>query len=616
LPPTALEVLRTAAVFGREFGAALLAEVLGRSEADTLAALDEAARARLLQEDPERRLHYRFVHLLVRDVLYENLGAHPRAQLHWRIATVLEAHHRGAANIRSELAHHFSATGTRAGTEKAIDSHSEAAAVAAARFDHASSLAHYGSALELLASLPEATPARRCDLQLSMARQALQAGFSENAGALWLAAAEQARAIPDPLRLRSAALELAAAFHSHGHVLWPVHGKAMQLLEDAAALADPDDAIARARLCARLAQLLELIGQGTRADEVAGRAFGLARDAGDTSLIVDVLSLQRTRLIGTPEASTRARIAGEILQHAERAGDGAALLHSHVALASDLAELGRFEEWEACVAAHARLARRLNSPEGKALVHRNHAMRALMLGRFAEARAVTQQALRFAEHCEPRVASELFAIAGATMLETAEPLTGVHDQLQLRAGLGLGWYTAEIVFLTVQQRRDLVAQKLGPAMDRIRPRRWRSESWQVSAAMLSEGIAFAHDRRHAEEALDWLQDFEPLQVLSGSGGLYFGPFRRYLGLLQATLGQWREASELLEESLRAMQAFGAAPWIVRLHLDLSWLHLRRGAMNDRKTAASHAQAGLSLAESFDMAMLKRVARRRVEDCLG
>jgi AAA ATPase domain/SEC-C motif len=99
--------LRVAAVAGTTFSFLLLERVLGES-ADVLTALDEAVAAGLLTE----ALHgdYVFVHALVRETIYEQLGAARRIRLHRQVGEALEA--LDPQTDIETLAHHFARAAT------------------------------------------------------------------------------------------------------------------------------------------------------------------------------------------------------------------------------------------------------------------------------------------------------------------------------------------------------------------------------------------------------------------------------------------------------------------------------------------------------------------------
>ncbi|HVA91913.1 MAG TPA: AAA family ATPase [Chloroflexota bacterium] len=89
LPEGAQEMLRAAAVVGRVAERRVLAAMTQRTGEQLLDALDGACRVGLLDE--EDHTSYRFVHDMVREVVYGDLGAGRRAALHQRAGEALES---------------------------------------------------------------------------------------------------------------------------------------------------------------------------------------------------------------------------------------------------------------------------------------------------------------------------------------------------------------------------------------------------------------------------------------------------------------------------------------------------------------------------------------------
>ncbi|HXT45743.1 MAG TPA: AAA family ATPase [Pseudonocardiaceae bacterium] len=89
LPPATLEVLKVAAVLGREFSVAELATVTGRSAVTLLPELDAALRAGLLCQTSTGGLAFR--HELIREAIYYDLAVPLRMGIHREIAKSLTA---------------------------------------------------------------------------------------------------------------------------------------------------------------------------------------------------------------------------------------------------------------------------------------------------------------------------------------------------------------------------------------------------------------------------------------------------------------------------------------------------------------------------------------------
>lgn len=102
LSPRAFELLAAGAVLGQDFAYRDLCAVAALDEAQELGALDELLAARLLVEQPDATLPYRFAHDRVRDVVYTEAGDARRRLLHRRALAYLEGQHASP----DKLAHH------------------------------------------------------------------------------------------------------------------------------------------------------------------------------------------------------------------------------------------------------------------------------------------------------------------------------------------------------------------------------------------------------------------------------------------------------------------------------------------------------------------------------
>jgi class 3 adenylate cyclase len=104
LSEVANDMLRVAAVIGRDFDAATVVAAGALSRDDVLSALDEALAPGLVREISSAPGRYAFAHALVRQTLVEEISGPLRARLHWRIGEVLAAS--GTATSLT-VAHHL-----------------------------------------------------------------------------------------------------------------------------------------------------------------------------------------------------------------------------------------------------------------------------------------------------------------------------------------------------------------------------------------------------------------------------------------------------------------------------------------------------------------------------
>lgn len=146
LEDAVVNLLRVAALFGRAFELAPLAQAVGQDADQVEQSLLAAVRGQLVRPQPEGR--YSFTHELLRETLIADLGSVRRRALHQAIGEALET--RGgppSAQRLADLAYHFVAAGepTR-GVPSALSAGEHALHTSAA----AEAVAHFRTALQLL----------------------------------------------------------------------------------------------------------------------------------------------------------------------------------------------------------------------------------------------------------------------------------------------------------------------------------------------------------------------------------------------------------------------------------------------------------------------------------
>jgi DNA-binding CsgD family transcriptional regulator/tetratricopeptide (TPR) repeat protein len=246
LPELAREVLKVAAVAGRQVGHQLLVAATGRPEAEVEEGLREAIAAQLLVMDPASE-SYRFRHALLQEVVYGDLLPGERSRLHATYARLLAD--RGPA---AELAHHCLAAHDLPGALAALV---RAAADATAVFAPAEAMHHLDHAIELWERVPDAAAVAGLDrvaLLLLAAEAASNSGEFRHAVSLAREAVAEVEGSPDRPRVASALERL-------GYYLlaFPDMDEVMAICRRAAELVDVDPPTAlRARIGGWMARAL------------------------------------------------------------------------------------------------------------------------------------------------------------------------------------------------------------------------------------------------------------------------------------------------------------------------------------------------------------------------
>ncbi|HEX6151339.1 AAA family ATPase [Nocardioides sp.] len=289
---TGRQVLSAAAVMGRSFDVDTVREVSGRTDEETVVALEELVRRGLLRE---REDDYDFAHDLVRGVVLDETSLARRRLLHARAAAV-------AGTPPAVAARHLQL----AGQDLAAAHASRAAAdEAAAVFAHAEAADHLRAALAL--GHPDRTSAL-----LALAEE--QTVLGEYADAL--VSLETAAAASDPSDLAEVEHRLGRLQHRRGE-----YALARAHLEAALAGLPDERVAARAALTADLSLTAYSLGELEAAQGLALSAQGLAEQAADVRSqcqVQNLLGILATAA-GEPEAALAPLERGLVL--AEQADD-------------------------------------------------------------------------------------------------------------------------------------------------------------------------------------------------------------------------------------------------------------------------------------------------------
>jgi DNA-binding SARP family transcriptional activator/Tfp pilus assembly protein PilF len=249
---TARQVLAAAAVIGRSFDVGTVRAASGRSEEETVGALEELVGRGLVREGS---FDYDFGHERLRTLVYEETSLARRRLLHGRAADAL-------IGPAAAIARHLRLAGRDA---EAAEAYARAADDARALFANAEALEHLRAAL----ALGHADPAR-----LHAAIGDLHTLRGDYADAL--ASYETAAAHCPPEQLAGLEHRIGQVHHRRGE-----RALATSHFEAALVAAAKSDLGARARITADLSLTAHDDDDAARAAELAERARDLAEQAGD-----------------------------------------------------------------------------------------------------------------------------------------------------------------------------------------------------------------------------------------------------------------------------------------------------------------------------------------------
>lgn len=146
---TERQILQTAAVIGRACGFQLLQTVSGRSDEETITALEAALAHLLLIEEPPD-LDYDFSHHKLRDLILEEMSLARKRLLHRRVAKALTTQHGAAEKTPSEISARIAGHYEQAGMDRSAAAYYfQAGDYARSLFANREALQHFLTAMAL-----------------------------------------------------------------------------------------------------------------------------------------------------------------------------------------------------------------------------------------------------------------------------------------------------------------------------------------------------------------------------------------------------------------------------------------------------------------------------------
>jgi DNA-binding SARP family transcriptional activator len=571
--------LTVAAVIGHRFGAGLVGRVTGLGEHAALKGLESACAARLVTELPDGG--FAFIHDLVREAIYAQLGANRRALLHQAIADGLEALAPGSV---AELARHYRAAGPSV-RGKAVHYAVRAAQAAAAQLAHDDAARHYDDALS---ALPPGEPAAsRGPLLLALGTARRRAGDPRARTAFHSAAAE-ARKNGDTLLLAQAALGMAATWAPTGTV---DPERTALLLEALAALPAGQDQLTAQLLSALARARYWEADQAPRA-QLSAQAVAIARHLGDPATLATCLDAHNSSTWAPGNAAARRDTAREITGLAASAGEPELAVHGHAWGITAALELGDRDALDRELAAYAALAGELRQPRYRWYAQSRQAMRAIMTGDFAGGERIAGDGRDIASRAgEPDAENLLVAVLFPVWIEQPD-----NRSARARLSSAIDSASNDRVRDTLACARLLWETATGADPARYRARlqsvgdqiaRPRDMHWAFNMACLASTAARQQDKPQAARLADVLEPYAATGIVWAGAAAFFGSAAHWLGVLATTLGRHQQAEQYLATALALHQRLGAAPWVARTHGHIVITRPRRSRAVGQDCAPRH-----------------------------
>jgi DNA-binding CsgD family transcriptional regulator/tetratricopeptide (TPR) repeat protein len=598
--------LELASLVGTSFASGFLSRASGAEPERVVGLLDEAVRAQLLDRSADRPGWFRFPHALVRETLFEGMGAVDRLRNHRRIAQTLEREWQEApmegATTMLRLASHWQEAGDG---PRAIRYATMAASEANKQLGYEEAGRLYRLALGQ-AVTGGLDAGGRCELLLDLATAEYRCGNVRLAMEAFVQAAELAR--------RSGRLSLLAGAPLIVQDIGDpeVNASVLRACEGVLAGGDGLDDEVRARLLAQRAAALCESGRLEEALPDSGRAMELAERSGDTELLAAVLPARHLALAGPDWPRERLDLAERALALARSQAAPIQELWARAWRTDAFWELGDIASVDAELERLASLTHSLRNPLAKWLVRRLQAARALMAGRYEEAAALSEEATAAVPR-ESFVARLLhLSFMAAVNADRGEWMDSQRWVVQARPST-ITWSLLSWSLLSAGRRDDaLVYYEQARGSLRRVP---RDSRWMPTMVFLTEVASQLEDREAAEICYRQLLPFEDRFATSGGGTVAcLGSVALFLGMAAMTLGQFDDSQGHLRRAIQRNTAVGARPWAARAELAMADLLRRQGRA--RGQALDLAQRAARTAGALGMKVLRTRAQVVIDDLVA
>ncbi|MGO9333008.1 MAG: ATP-binding protein [Acidimicrobiales bacterium] len=567
-------VLAAASVLGLEFPEDVLFETLDLPEATVLGALDAAVAAGILIDLRSVRRAMRFVHALVANAMYSEIGPSSRARMHERVVRALtedgESLH---PDVVLQLARHCALAGL---PEDALHWSVSAGDHAFEHLAPTEAAQHYQVALDAAEALHR-PDAQRADLLVRLGHAQYRAG-DPRAQANLVRGAKLARRSGQSQTLIRAAL-VADLGVLRVDSLAREHS---EVVESALQVADPADTATYARLLAVLSKSLTFTPDVGRRVALAHRALLLAEESDDATLLAGVAPAVLAALWAPGNERLRNEVAARALSAAEASGDP--LLQFSV---NHAARQVAIESGDPVMAAHTltRLrvtAHNVGEPYLRWLIVLCDTFEAMMEGRLSDAETLAAEALDFGLQIGAPDAFAMYAaqffVLGTFAGRHGELLPLVEQAARENPSV-LPFKLAYGIICVAVGQADAAREILHEGMESGFAELPIDNFWMTSVIAYVIIAIELDDRDAAAQLLPLIEPYAA--EISFNGVTSQGPVGAYAGKLASLLGRYDEAEHHLRAALATATAFG---WTYHRATTLFALaqarHRRLGALDE------------------------------------
>ncbi len=542
-------VLAAASLLGAEFSEDVLIDTLDLPEATVLEALDAAVAAGILINLRSVRRSMRFVHALVANAMYSEIGPSSRARMHERIVRVLAREDKPLhPDVVLQLARHCALAGLPDETLHWSISAGDYA------FDHLAPIEaarHYRVALDAAEAMHQ-PDAQRADLLVRLGHAQYRAG-DPSAQATLVQGANLARVSGQNESLIRAALAADLGIARMDRFAQEYS----EVVEAALAVADPADVATYSRLLALVSMSLVYTPDLERRQSLAHQALRLAEESGDPAIVAGVAPPVLTALWAPGNEGLRNQVAARTLAAAEASGDPLLQFRVNFAARQVAIESGDPVMASRTLVRLRATATAVGEPHLDWVVLLCEIFDATMTGRLADAEALAAEALDFglqigAPDAFAMYAGQFFVLC--TFAGRHGELFPLVEKAVSENPALLPFRLAYGIICTAVGRADAAREILNEGMGSGFADLAVNNFWMTSVIGYVIIALELGDREAAEKLLPVIEPHAA--EISLNGVTSQGPVAAYVGKLESLLGRYSEADHHLRSALATATAFG------------------------------------------------------------
>jgi len=560
LPDECNELLRVAAVYGRQFTAREIAAAADCDMHFVLAGLDPAVQTGIVQTVTAVPGGYQFTHALIRETIYQAFITVDRLRLHARVGDALVSIYSAHLDTAlTRIAHHYYQAAALGITEKAVDFASRAADSAVRMGAYEDALVHYDHVIETLERddlRHDQRLARAYILKGSVLRNLGQAA---EATQVLVEAVNRTRLLGNAELLVDVLLSLALTTRQGDQQ------RLVPLLQSTLASLAGGDSPCRAKASATLAFARRASTDLPQILQVVDDALNVANRAGDVAARCACYQVAVMALRGRPETlQRRIRLGHEYVAVARGGGSTDLLADAYQWQALNYFESGQLEELEALLEHYETLT------EGKSALHQYQARAhrvtlALLRGAWTDLEARIGELLELGRKTDRR--DDADGVNGAQMFALHRDLGRlealVPELRKIAACLDAHVWQPGLMLMLAETRMLAEARRM---FEGIAERGFcaieRDDMYVTGLVFCAETCVALADAERASTLYQLLLPYAG-QTANHPTAVCFGAADHYLALLAETAKRPDSAGEHYERALTLNRAMRAWPALAR-----------------------------------------------------